>query len=544
MIKLAGPPLRFGIMCGRRGLCKWQAATVRELIASGNGKPVLLIVDSTDRLADQGELGGVLWRLFSRFNRPRSTEPTDLLEDLRDVPELLCHVNDEGSAASFIDQDVASIRRYDLDFLLHFGFGDIRGDVLESARYGVWSFRLGDDERDQGTPPYFWEIYYGDPISGAVLLQLTGQRDKDIALRRGFIKTLDYSYSRNYDRLAMEAAHSPNYVASAIRAGAHTPLGPSPRGTPVQAHGPSDLAMLRFAWILARNIARRVVQRCMRDEWSIGVVPLSIEALARGAPIAQVRWFTNPSDGWVADPIVRSHDGRIDVLCERMELATGKGYIAALQFDGESWSTDTPAIRTGCHASYPYLIEAEGQIYCVPETGEASELRLYRAVAFPTSWEAAGVLLPSFPAVDSTIFQFEGRWWLFATSREACDHKLFAWYADGLRGPWQPHRANPIKIDERSARPAGPPFWINGALYRPAQDSSTTYGGRIALHRITELTPTRFCEQLERFIAPDPTSPYKRGLHTLSAAGASTVIDGKRWRLQWPGPYQEPLISR
>jgi hypothetical protein len=218
-----------------------------------------------------------------------------------------------------------------------------------------------------------------------------------------------------------------------------------------------------------------------------------------------------------------------------MEFRPDRAYIAAICFDGKSWSKDLPAIRLDFHISYPYLVEDEGQIYCVPETCEASELRLYRAVAFPTSWEAAGVLLPGFPAVDSTIFRFEGRWWLFATSREASDHKLFAWYADSVRGPWHPHRANPIKIDVRGSRPAGPPFWVDGSLYRPAQDCSTTYGGRIALHRITELTPTRFCEQLERFIEPDPTSPYRRGLHTLSAAGASTVIDGRCYRLRWFG---------
>jgi hypothetical protein len=540
MIKLAGPPLRFGIMCGTRGLSKWQAAAVRELSESGNGRPVLLIVDSTDRSHRQRDAGGFLWHLFSRFNQPVSTEIADSLEDLRAVPELSCRVNGEGAAEFFTDQDVASIRGYDLDFLLHFGFGDIKGEVLNSTRYGVWSFRLGDDERDRGKPPYFWEIHDGDLISGAVLLQLTGQQDADIALRRGFIKTLDYSYSRNYNRLAMEAAHWPNYVASAIRAGAHAPLGPSPRGTPAQAHGPSDLAMLRFVWMLARNIARRVVQRCTRDEWNIGVVSLSIEALASGVPITQVRWFTNPSDGWVADPMARSRDGRIDVLCERMDLATGKGYIAALRFDGESWSPDTPAIRTDGHASYPYLIEGEGQIFCVPETCDANELALYRAVEFPAVWERVDTLLPGFPAVDSTLFKFEGRWWLFATSREASGYKLFAWYADSFVGPWWPHGANPVKIDERSSRPAGPPFWMNGVLYRPAQDCSKTYGGRVVLNRIVRLSPTEFSERPERFIEPTPGSPYDRALHTLSGAGLRTVIDGKRWRLRWPGPINNP----
>ena len=540
MIKLAGPPLRFGVMCGRRGLSKWQAAAVRELIESGNGKPALLIVDPTNQLAGQRDVGCFLWRLFCRFNRPASSETAAALEELHGVPELTCRFNREGSAESFTHQDVASIQSYDLDFILHFDFGDIKGGVLESARHGVWSFRLGDDERDRGTPPYFWEIYYGDLISSAVLLRLTERRDTDVALRRGFIKTLDYSYCRNYDRLALEAAHWPNYVASAIRAGASVALDPNETAAPAHGHSPSNLDMVRFIWMLARNIVQRVVQRCTRQEWNIGIVPLSVEELASGTPITQVHWFANPPDGWVADPMARSHDGLVDVLCERMDLATGQGYIAALSFDGKSWSPDTPAIRTGCHASYPYLIEDEGQIFCVPETCEANELALYVAVEFPAAWKRVGTVLPGFPAVDSTLFKFEGRWWLFATSREASGYKLFAWFANSLLGPWQPHGANPIKVDERSSRPAGPPFWFHGELFRPAQDCSKTYGGRVVLNRILRLTPTDFSERPERFVEPVPGSLYGKGLHTLSGAGPQTVIDGARWRFQWPGPLNSP----
>ena len=533
MVELTTPPLRFGVICGSRGLFKWQAAAVRELIESGNGKLALLIVDSTDRKPSHGDSGGFLWQLFSHFNRPRSTEIADPPKGIGDAPKLSCHVS---GAGFFTPEDIGSIQSYDLDFLLHFNLGEIKGDVLETARYGVWSIRLGDDEPNRNNPPYFWEIYRGDLVSGAVLARLTGLGETDIALRRGFIKTLDYSYARNYDRLAMEAALWPNYAASAIRAGAQVVFDHSLEPTPARSHGPSNLDTLRFLWALARNIARRVIQRCMREEWNIGIVPLSVEALASGTPINTVHWFTNPSGGWVADPMTRSHNGHIDVLCERMELRTGKGYIAALHFDGDSWSTDTPAIRPGCHASYPYLIEDDGQVFCVPETCEANELTLHRAVEFPTKWKRVSTLLPEFAAVDSTLFSYEGRWWLFATSAEASGYKLFAWYADSLLGPWQPHAANPIKIDERSSRPAGSPFWVKGNLYRPAQDCSKTYGGRVVLNRVLRLTPTDFSERPERFVEPLAGSPYGKALHTVSGAGSQTVIDGKRWRLQWPGP--------
>jgi hypothetical protein len=81
---------------------------------------------------------------------------------------------------------------------------------------------------------------------------------------------------------------------------------------------------------------------------------------------------------------------------------------------------------------------------------------------------------------------------------------------------------------------------MNGELYRPAQDCSKTYGGRVVLNRILRLTPTDFSEAPERFVEPTPGSLYGKALHTLSGAGPRTVIDGKRWRLQWPGPIKNP----
>lgn len=82
----------------------------------------------------------------------------------------------------------------------------------------------------------------------------------------------------------------------------------------------------------------------------------------------------------------------------------------------------------------------------------------------------------------------------------------------------------------RSARPAGTPFYHLNRLYRPAQDCSLTYGGRIAVNRVLSLTPAEFSETAECFFGPDPSGEYNQGLHTLSAAGNFTLTDAKSYR--------------
>jgi len=65
-------------------------------------------------------------------------------------------------------------------------------------------------------------------------------------------------------------------------------------------------------------------------------------------------------------------------------------------------------------------------------------------------------------------------------------------------------------------------------LYRPAQDCSRTYGGRVIINRVLTLTPLAFRETQVATVEPDRTGRYPAGLHTLSQVGDITLIDGKR----------------
>ena len=81
--------------------------------------------------------------------------------------------------------------------------------------------------------------------------------------------------------------------------------------------------------------------------------------------------------------------------------------------------------------------------------------------------------------VDATLFRHGELWWLAGASDPGGAHlgaDLHLWHATDILGPWTPHAANPVKTDVGSARPAGRPFVSEGVLYRPAQDSSQTYG--------------------------------------------------------------------
>ena len=87
-----------------------------------------------------------------------------------------------------------------------------------------------------------------------------------------------------------------------------------------------------------------------------------------------------------------------------------------------------------------------------------------------------------------------------------------------------------MKLDVRSARPAGTPFIHNGLLYRPARDCSVTYGGRVVINHVVKLDEHEFAEQPVKLVEPLTDTKYNQGLHTISGINDFTLIDGKRYR--------------
>jgi hypothetical protein len=270
---------------------------------------------------------------------------------------------------------------------------------------------------------------------------------------------------------------------------------------------------------------RRAVLR--HENWNIGLADRTIGALADGAH-ARVRWVNQERGRWIADPFGHEEAGRHHLFFEVFDYRTQRGVIGHADitdnFESLQWET---VLDTGSHISYPQILTDEGSRFLTVEAPFENETALYRAEDFPRGWVKHTVLLTETPTVDPTVFAHAGRWWLICTL--GGDRDLHIWHASRLEGPWRPHSGNPVKSDSASARPAGRPFMLDGELYRPAQDCSSVYGARVVIQRIDALDERHYEETTVATIEPDPTGPFPGGLHTVSALGDSTLIDGKRW---------------
>jgi hypothetical protein len=534
-------PLRFAVLCNGTVFQQWQAEAIRLLLQQ-NHLLVLLIRD--DR---QPSKPGFLCKLVSYpwaklffniyyrfFFHPSAKKNTDLSQELEGIETLGCTVIKKGHSEYFSREDIRTIRSYNLDFILRFGFNIIRGDILDAARHGVWSFHHDDESKYRGGPPGFWEIYHGDPVNAAILQRLTEKLDGGIILRKGYFKTIARSGSANLDQLLSETSKWTALVAGQVASG--IPVDTEPSHTDAEVYRvPGNLEMLVF---LARLLFNKIKFHCNElfcaEEWNIAMIDRPIRTILEPDPFEGRRpsWHPAPPAGtYYADPFMFTHNTRTHVVFEHYRYPELRAAVSLQEIENNSFmGQPITTLRSSGHLSYPYIIETGGSIFCIPESCLQKKVSLYQWDEQTREFILHKTILENIDAVDPTLVFHEGFWWLFLTLKGQSNTNLYLYYAEELTGEFSPHQHNPVKSDIRSSRPAGTPFIADGVLYRPAQDCSVTYGGKVALNRVSKLTPDEFEETVVKFISPFENTDYKKGLHTVSGYGDYTVIDGKRYR--------------
>ena len=137
--------------------------------------------------------------------------------------------------------------------------------------------------------------------------------------------------------------------------------------------------------------------------------------------------------------------------------------------------------------------------------------------------------MKNFVALDSTILEKDGKWWLFTSSpemNESPNDTLYLFHSDDLlNGEWISHPKNPIISDVRKARSAGKLFEIENKFYRPGQDCSIGYGRGIRFNLIKTLNEKNY-EELT-FGTIYSQDKEIEGIHTYSKDDDLTVFDFK-----------------
>lgn len=536
-------PLRFGVLCNAEVLEQWQADAIQLLIDDGNR--IELVVLNSEQAPKQSWISKIrhypyskiVFRLWHRFFfRPKAKTLVNVSALFANTERLHCKTTLKGSSNYFYDKDVQFIKRLQLDFLLRFGFNIVRGDILNAALYGVWSFHHGDEIKFRGGPPGFWEVYKNCDVNGIILQQLTSTLDKGFVLKKMWLPVIKHSYKAHLDQLYNESRRMPVQLCQSIRNGCLTDE-LSQSKAPI-FYPPGNGQMIWFLFLLVfRRIHYHLKHLFRQEDWNIAIVNVSLDTFLADVTgnLQRAVWLPKKKKSlYLADPFVIKIGKETHLFAEQFDYSKGVGRLVTAK-STENFSIFRPVTDEAFHFSFPFLLEFEGEVYCVPECYESNGVQMYRFDAIKGKLVYERYLIEDVKAVDPVLFQHENLWWLMFTTKSLPSVHLYAYYAEHPFGPFVAHANNPIKSDIRSARNAGAPFYYKGMLVRPAQNCAGHYGKAVVLNQIIRLTISHFEEKSFLNIEPLKKQSFWRGLHSVNATTDCTVVDGKRYVFTWAG---------
>jgi hypothetical protein len=554
----ARPPLRIGILLDSPKVSAFFARVIEDIQASNFARIELLVyrkksapsqavqrksrtANWIERLLDSTKRKRILYETYQRFdqkNRPTNDplNQVDCSAQFAGIESMEVEPIGKKFIHRFPDEAVERIRAKDFDVILRVGFNILHGDILNSARYGVWSYHHGDNDYYRGGPALFWELYEGAPLSGVLLQVLTEELDGGLVLCKSLFatqQTLSVSKNRYVpywgatDFVIRKLNELHRFGWEYVRTHG-VPAAPY-QGKRKIYRTPTNVEMLRWLGpqILKKAVAR-LFRKNMVQHWRIGVGVGRQQTLG-SSPTADIngfRWIEAPRGHFWADPFAIEVNGKYWAYFEDYSYRTSEGRIccAEIASDG-SLVAPAPCIeQAGHHYSYPCVFRCGNELFMVPESANSNSIDLYCCDEFPDRWKKQASLLEG-RFVDTNIWQQNGLWWLMTTSAEPDSRagSLLLFFAESLAGEWQFHPANPICTDIRRNRNAGQVFQLGERWIRPSQSGCPTYGYSFSLNEILEISPEKYEEH--HLTTIEPWSGLC-GVHTYNRCGAIELSDG------------------
>lgn len=460
--------------------------------------------------------------------------PVDSSDLFHDIPEIKVHSDEADMFAIF-----GGNRIIKMDIIVNLSKWQIPDSMIRLSSYGVWSIRPDYRLNDNGIFSDFWALVkstsalkmmlviqgHGNPgeirsvFTYESVLPFSQHINRNKAFWRASLlitRAIDgiYKYGKKYlDNLTSETKSLKSKTSEADFTG-------------------GIFRKLNNCYIFFGILLKQITKKLFyenEEEWRI-MINLKNDM----SPSFHFSDFTtlNHAKGlfW-ADPFIISCKNKFYLFVEELNLSSPNGHISVLELDhtGKFLHREV-IIEKPYHMSYPFVFKYGDEYFMIPETSANKTIDVYRCSKFPYKWEFYKTIMSGLSAVDTTLFEHNGKWWLFTSvdrtaGEVGLDTDLCIFYSDNpLTGRWISHPLNPVVTDVRSARPAGKIFNQGGNIYRPSQNCSGRYGRGFNICRIKILSETRYEEEIVKKIEPDWDKKLK-GTHTFNYDGGMTVID-------------------
>ncbi len=542
--------LRIGLLMNSYELPLWEFILVERLINSYYASIEVVILNESIKHEKtllqkiKSNWKHILFILYARLDQilfkvqPNAFEPKDTTDLLNGIPIIKAKPISTKFSDRLQTDDILKIKHHNLDILIRLGFKILKGDILKSAKYGIWSYHHGDNNVNRGGPAGYWEVMENWDVTGSILQILTEDLDAGKVLYRSFSQTDKRSIHRNRNNyFSKSLSFLPRKLEELYNIGDEKffkkvdEQNKYPNFYSNRLFRQKDFNNWRTLKLITVHLLRfikfRFVNYIYLDQW---ILLFSIRS-GLSTSFWKFKKIIPQKDRFFADPFIIQKENKYYIFIEEFLYKSNKGHISFIEIDEKgNYAKPVKVIDKSYHLSYPFIFKNKDDYFLIPESQANKTIELYKCIEFPFKWEFQMNLMENIDAVDATLFYHQNKWWLFANIVEnpgaSLLDELFLFYSEELHTKnWIPHPLNPIVSDVKKARPAGRIFFHNGKILRPSQNSSNRYGFGIKINEIKTLNKYEYEEIEIESIEPNWDNQIV-GTHTFNNAKNLTVIDG------------------
>lgn len=539
--------LKIGILIKEfKALRNWELRIIKGVLEDDNLELSLLIKDGrkshsglknkiVTAFKSKNVLGFVLFGLQTKiesklFKIKSKIDRDKILKTLLEIPFVELKPQRKGFLDIFSQNDSDLIKSHNLDIILRHEFGIIQGEILTAAKNGIWSFHHGDNSINRGSPAGFWELYLKQPVIGVTLQKLTSELDGGIVIDKGFYNR-HWAYYKN--RLIVQEG-SVDILFKNIKKLRSNKLELKKSSiyyNPLYKI-PSTVITLKYIKSFYGKLLEKQIKyinwKLLNKRYECWTLFLGKGNIFEST-LYKVKQIPLPKKEFWADPFIFKYKGEDYVFFENYCYKQGKGKISCGRLKGNKLEDIQDIFDFEYHLSYPFIFEEDNEIYLIPESSEAKELAIYKNIEFPNKWEKFSTGFEGETVIDATYYKDRSgvRWLFINRGYYENASSLYIYRIDSLAlNKIESHSMNPVIIDSRIGRGAGPIFEYNDMIIRPSQNNSNgIYGYGLNLNVIKKLTIDEYEE--ENLITIEPN--YKKGLmatHHIHQVDEMYIIDG------------------
>jgi hypothetical protein len=436
-----------------------------------------------------------------------------------------------GAASCCRDEDVESLALLDLDIIVNGieNAGHCRR-FLNSSRLGVVSLQFGDNHYSGARPSAFWEVYERAPSTGYVIYIFNENDHGGKVLCRGEIAT-ELTYTENLVHLYEESGPFLAFIVKKLLSDDGSINAEEKRPAAGIIHKCPNVWQtanyIRKSIMLHADlfIERKILRKDQR--WAIAYS----RRFWTAAALSEGKRIPNPRYRFLADPFVIRKDGKHYIFVEDYDFRTGLGSVSCVVVSpDDTYEFIDHVLAEPFHLSFPFVFEASGETFMLPETHKSNDIRLYRCVEFPDKWELDTELLRGVSAADTMLIKRHDKWFMLTNMNQfsSDDHlsQLHVFWSNDLHSSqWKPLSSLPVVNSPRIGRNGGLLPGRNGDWFRVRQRQAfNQYGAGFSIAKITQLDLDGYSEEL--FAEIDPLFfDHLKGTHHMHGVEDFTVYD-------------------